>query len=62
MNDKLDSIAKNIEAIKRLMIFQLLEKGLSQGRIAEALGVNQSTISRMLPKGPSKKKVAKINE
>lgn len=51
MDDRLDEISKNLEIIKRLMIFQLLEKGHSQARLAEALGVNQSTVSRMLPKG-----------
>ena len=57
MNEKqLASIANDLEAIKKLMIFQLLEKGFSQSQLAQALGVSQPTISRMLPKGGSKRK------
>lgn len=54
MEVELTSISKNLEIIKKLMIFQLIEKGVSQTRLAEALGVNQSTISRMLPKNTRK--------
>jgi hypothetical protein len=34
-------------AIKRLMVFQLLRSGASQQEVAAALGVGQSSISRM---------------
>jgi IS30 family transposase len=62
MDDRLDAISKNLEIIKRLMIFQLLERGISQSRLGEALGVNQSTISRMIPKGAAKKAGLKSDE
>jgi IS30 family transposase len=39
--------------VKRLLILQLLAQGVSQGQIARALGVNQSTISRLVPGGAS---------
>ncbi|MBK8457831.1 MAG: helix-turn-helix domain-containing protein [Phyllobacteriaceae bacterium] len=57
MDDKkLSRIANDLDAIKKLMIFQLLEKGFSQSQLASALGVSQPTISRMLPKGGAKRK------
>lgn len=46
-----DAVQRELDAIKRLMILGLLERGLSQGQVANALDVNQATISRMFPKG-----------
>ena len=40
---------KELEDIKRLLMLGLLRDGVSQAEIAKALGVNQSTISRMFP-------------
>lgn len=42
-------VLKELEHIKRLLMLALLRDGVSQGDIAKALGVNQSTISRMFP-------------
>jgi DNA-binding transcriptional ArsR family regulator len=42
-------VLKELEDIKRLLMLALLRDGVSQGDIAKALGVNQSTISRMFP-------------
>lgn len=41
-------------SIKRLLIFDLLRSGASQQEVAAALGVNQSSISRMFPGRPVK--------
>lgn len=51
--DKADlkSVISELDALKKLMILQLLDKGYSQGQIALTLGVTQATISRMFPKG-----------
>ena len=46
-----DSVLRELESIKRLLIFALMRGGASQGDIAKALGVNQSSISRMFPSG-----------
>jgi predicted XRE-type DNA-binding protein len=50
---KIDSESSNIyreiEHIKRLLILGLMRSGASQAEIANALGVNQSSISRMFP-------------
>jgi len=47
----LDAIVAELTAIKRLLIVALLKQGLSQKDVAVALNVNQSSISRMFPKG-----------
>lgn len=48
MTDKtLNQIASDLEAIKKLMILNLMENGYSQARIAAAMGTSQASISRM---------------
>jgi predicted XRE-type DNA-binding protein len=56
--DKSDTqkIISELEALKKLAILQLLEKGYSQTQIALALGIGQATVSRMFPSGALKKK------
>ena len=56
-----DHVLDELQAIKRLMIFGLIRSGASQGEVAAALGVNQSSVSRMFPKpnGTAKGKTAK---
>lgn len=51
--DKLDAerIIGELEALKKLTVLELLDKGFSQEQIALALGVSQATVSRMFPKG-----------
>ncbi|MCG3123985.1 MAG: hypothetical protein GIKADHBN_02424 [Phycisphaerales bacterium] len=50
-NDKaVDPVLDELQAIRRLMIFGLIRAGASQGEVAAALGVNQSSVSRMFPK------------
>ena len=46
-----ERILAELEALKKLAILQLLDKGLSQNQIALTLGVAQPTISRMFPRG-----------
>lgn len=46
-----DPIAAELASIKRLLIFWLLKTGMKQEQVALALGVSQSTISKMFPKG-----------
>ena len=43
------SVPKELQDIKRLLMLALLRDGVSQGDIANALGVSQPTISRMFP-------------
>jgi len=41
-------IVQLLEDIKKLLIFDLLTRGVQGKDIAEALGVNKSTISRLV--------------
>ncbi len=55
-NDQVEQILKELEMLRKLKILELFDKGYSQGQLANALGISQPTISRMLPKGAGKKK------
>jgi predicted XRE-type DNA-binding protein len=47
-------LAPGLEDIKRRLVLGLLKMGASQQEIGTALGVNQSTVSRMAPGLPRK--------
>jgi DNA-binding NarL/FixJ family response regulator len=51
-----DPVVRELLDVKRLLILQLLAQGTSQDQIASALGVNQSTVSRLVPAGRRTKK------
>jgi transcriptional regulator with XRE-family HTH domain len=53
--DQGDKILKELETLRKLKIFELSQQGYSQDQLAEAIGVSQATISRMLPKNQKKK-------
>ncbi|MFL6726642.1 MAG: helix-turn-helix domain-containing protein [Sphingomicrobium sp.] len=53
--DLAQAILKELEMLRKLKIFELTKQGCSQSQLAEALGVSQPTISRMLPKKAVKK-------
>ena len=55
--EQASEILKELEMLRKLKIFELFEKGYSQGQLAQVLGVSQPTISRMVPK-VSKRKMA----
>ncbi len=40
---------KELQDIKRLLVLGLIRSGVSQEHVAKALGVSQSSISRMFP-------------
>ncbi len=44
-----DQILFELDSLKKLLILLLLKAGASQTEIALALGVDQSTVSRMFP-------------
>lgn len=50
------NILHELEMLRKLKVMELLSSGFSQSQIAKALGVSQSTISRMLPAGAVRKK------
>jgi transcriptional regulator len=45
----------NFDTVHKLMILDLVMKGVSQGDIAEILGVSDAKISTLFPKGILKK-------
>jgi predicted transcriptional regulator len=56
LNDETaSSILKELEMLRKLKLLELLDKGYSQGQLAQVLGVSQPTISRMVPKVTPKK-------
>jgi predicted transcriptional regulator len=54
--DETSAILDELSAIKRLLILILLREGFTQAEVGGAIGVDQSTISRMFPKGVAKKR------
>jgi len=42
--------ADAVNDIRKLLIFALMRSGASQAQIAEALGINQSSVSRLFAK------------
>lgn len=49
-----NELLDEMRAVKRLLILQLLRQGVKQAQIAAMLGISESTMSRMLPKGLGK--------
>lgn len=52
-SEKIKRPANDTEAVKRLLILQLLHQGVKQSQIAAVLGIDEGTMSKMLPKGLS---------
>lgn len=50
-----DLIAET-QAVKKLLVLQLLQNGASQKQIAAMLDISEATMSRMIPKGSLEKK------
>lgn len=46
-----DRVVAELEALKKLMVLDLLGKGYSQTQIALTLGIGQASVSRMFPRG-----------
>lgn len=49
-----DPVIAELTDIKKLLIMGLLRNGATQSQVADSLNVNQSSISRMFPKGVGK--------
>ncbi len=54
-NPQSDPGAAELDAIKRLLILQLITSGVQGAQIASALGVHPSVVSRLVPKRKVKK-------
>ncbi len=55
-DDNSNALVEEMQAIKKLLMLQLLAVGYKQKHLAGALGVSEATLSRMLPKGLPKKR------
>jgi len=53
-----EPLVKELDAIKRLLVLQLLTSGVQGKDIARALGVDASAVSRLVPARRVRKKVA----
>jgi len=49
------SLLQEMQWVRKLLMLQVLASGYQQKDIASLLGVSDATLSRMLPKGISKK-------
>jgi predicted transcriptional regulator len=49
------AILNELEMLRKLKMVEFMDKGYSQGQLAQVLGVSQPTISRMVPKVAMKK-------
>jgi DNA invertase Pin-like site-specific DNA recombinase len=58
-NSSGDPIAADLAAVKRLLILQLITSGVQSTEIAAALGVDKSTITRLVPSSKIKKRPSK---
>ena len=63
MEDMLKKIVSELEMIRKIKMIELLERGYSQSKLDDALGLSQATVSRMLAsKKPSLKAPQKSND
>ena len=46
-----DNQLSELQVLKKLMILDLVMKGVEQGDVAEVIGVSPATVSTMFPKG-----------
>ncbi len=59
---KPDPVAKELDAIKRLLVLQLLTSGVQASAVARAMGVANSVVSRLVPARQVKKKSKKAKK
>ena len=52
--EQAENLIAEIQAVKKLMMLQLLAAGYKQEQLAAVLEVSEATLSRMLPKGITK--------
>lgn len=43
-----EQILKELQMLRKLKMMELTKAGLSQGKLADALGVSQQTVSRLM--------------
>lgn len=59
MEDTLKKVLSELEMIRKIKMIELMEKGYSQAKLGNALGMSQATVSRMMAgKKPAQAKAA----
>ena len=48
---EMERLASDLDAMKKLMVLVLIQKGFKQKELASVLGVGEATLSEMFPKG-----------
>lgn len=48
MEDTLRKVLAELEMIRKIKMIELMERGYSQSKLGNALGISQATVSRML--------------
>ena len=48
MEDTLKKILSELEMIRKIKMIELAERGYSQSKLGNALGISQATVSRMM--------------
>jgi predicted transcriptional regulator len=63
MEDTLKRILSELEMIRKIKMIELIERGYSQSKLGDALGISQATVSRMMAgkKSGSAKETQKAN-
>ena len=60
MEEMLKKILSELEMIRKIKMIELMERGYSQSKLGNALGVSQATVSRMMAsKKPANSKTTK---
>jgi DNA-binding Xre family transcriptional regulator len=54
-SDDVKMLLQEMQWVRKLLMLQTLAAGFKQTHLAAALGVSDATLSRMMPKGLSKK-------
>lgn len=64
MEEILKRILSELEMIRKIKMIELVERGYSQSKLGNALGISQATVSRMMAgkKPASTKAVQKSND
>jgi predicted transcriptional regulator len=59
MEDTLKKILSELEIIRKIKMIELIERGYSQAKLGNVLGLSQATVSRMMAsKKPASTKIA----
>jgi predicted transcriptional regulator len=48
MDDTLKRVLSELEMIRKIKMIELMERGYSQSKLGGALGISQTTVSRMM--------------